>query len=324
MMGGGFGEWFLNLSGVVYFSLFVLLIVFLAAVYHLYDAYLSEVHKEQEFIRKRSERDFLLRRDVYLSAAEAIARAQEFLTKTAGLDLNRQAASQVVDHVVGALGRVHLVASERTLKATMAFSTELDLAYIDLMARKQPLVILQNEIESLDRKISQLAYERDNLLASLTRLASDEPEQHGSIWSEMNLRFDKLHRDISKLGTERCDKVATLARLRREFSSNSAKSSLKLAKLGIPLYLAFRAELGLPLDELDYRGLATQNFAEIEKALRLLDTPTEASSSVLGSSRLNQSMHAAAMGAAAISAAVKPQEARLKMVLGRKAVKAPV
>lgn len=255
-----------------------------------------------------------LRRDVYLPAAEAIARAQDFLGKFPGKDWTREQGSVVVDYVNGAMGKVNVVGSERTIKSTMAVATEFSVAYLTLSTRRHPINDLQYELEHLDSKISHMTYERDQLLAQITRIASEGLEGQG-IWNDLNLRFDKLHRQIAATLDERAGKVAERNRLKHALALEAAESSLRIAKLAVPAYLAIREELEMPIDDEEYRALAHSSIGELEHALARL--------------RTKESQRAAAAAGAERSGVKKPQrvpqrareeqphERNLKMVLKR-------
>lgn len=228
---------------------------------------------ERDFQQRAADREFALRREVYLPAAEAIARAQDFLGKFPRMDMSRDQAQVVVDHIVGALGKAQLVASEASVQPVMAVATEFTSSYLALAARRQPLTKLAAELADLDKAIDHLAVERDHLLANLTRLAGDSAADKGGQWSDMNQRFDKLHREIGGLLGQRKDKLAQRAAAEHEFELEGAQSALRLAKLSVPAYLALRDELRLELDESQYRAMAQRSIGEIERNLSVLKQP---------------------------------------------------
>lgn len=228
---------------------------------------------ERNFQQQAADREFALRREVYLPAAEAIARAQDFLGKFPRLDMSRDQAQVVVDHIVGALGKAQLVASETSVQAVMAVASEFTSSYLALAARRQPLAKLAAELADLDKAIEHLAVERDHLLANLTRLSGDSAADKGGQWSDMNRRFDKLHREIGSLLGQRKDKLGQRAAAEHELELEGVQSALRLAKLSVPAYLALREELKLDLDESHYRALAQRSIGELERCLNALRQP---------------------------------------------------
>jgi hypothetical protein len=226
---------------------------------------------EREDERRGAESTLALRREVYLPAAEAIARAQDFLGKYPGKDWAREEGSVVLDYLNGALGRVQVIGTERAIQASMAVATEFSISFLTLTGRRRPINEIDQEIEHIDSKVAHMSYERDQLLGRITRASSEGLEGQG-IWNDLNLRFDKLHRQIAATLEERAQKVAERGRLKHELAVQAAQCSLKLAKLAVPAYLAIREELSMPIDEEAYRTLAHSNIGELEHAVRRLGT----------------------------------------------------
>lgn len=228
---------------------------------------------DQERAERASEREMALRKEVYLPAAEAIGRAQDFLAKYPAMDLAREQAQDVVDQVLGALGKAQLVASEASLQPVMAVTSEFSNSYVALVAKLQPLHKLRAEIAELSSAVEHLAVERDHLLAQLTRLAADNDKEQLDTWRSMSKRFDKLHREIGSLLGKRKDRAAQLAVLEHEFAVEAQQSALRLAKLGVPAFLALRDELRLDIDEAQYRATAQRHIDEIERSIQTLAEP---------------------------------------------------
>lgn len=234
---------------------------------------LSRAARERDSRTERrvvAERELELRRETYLPAAEALAHAQEFIAKYPQLELDREASRVLVDHLAGALGRVQLVGSERVLKACSAASSEFTNAFLSLTAKRRPLAELSEEIEHLDQRVAQLGYERDQLLGNLTRMAGDSVDDAGSMWTDANLRFDRLHREVSAALDQRRERQKERARLRRTLDKDAAQHALRLLKLAVPAYLAMRRELELPLDEEEYRAIAQQQIRNLERQIEKL------------------------------------------------------
>lgn len=230
-----------------------------------------QVDKEHQ--ERSSERELALRKEVYLPAADAIGRAQDFLSKFPGVDLAQGEAQAVIDHVLGALGKAQLVASEASLRPVMTLASEFSNSYVTLAAKQQPLSQLKVEISELNEAIHHLALERDHLLAHLTRLAADNDSEQINLWRDMNQRFDKLHREIGSLLGKRKDKTARLAKQEHELIVESHQSALRIARLGVPAFLALRDELRLEIDEVQYRAEAQHHIGEIERSLNALAEP---------------------------------------------------
>lgn len=69
---------------------------------------------------------------------------------------------------------------------------------------------------------------------------------------------------------KRKDRTVELAQLEHEFAVEAQQRALRLAKLGVPAYLALREELQLEIDATRFQALARRSIGEIERSIRSL------------------------------------------------------
>src|SRR5690625_607487 len=230
---------------------------------------------EKQIQQGMQKHDAMLRQEVYLPAAEAIAQAQEMLGRAPLDDLARDRLRATAAQVAGAIGKAQLVATEASIRPLAAVAAELSKSQLGLLARRQPLETLTVELEELDRQIAQLAVERDHLLASLTRCAADTEADQQIAWHELNTRFDKTHREICSLLGQRKDKQMLKSNLEQALNVEVIQSALRLTKLAVPAYLALRDELRLNTPESEYHAVAQRSISELEKYLQTLLEPEQ-------------------------------------------------
>jgi hypothetical protein len=268
-----FWAWAASLQTVDYVLIFAVLLGVAVVFLFMRADQTARIQMERELQQSMGEREAMLRKEVYLPAAEAIAQAQDFLGRLPAADVARDQLRLVAAQVAGALGKAQLVATDASMRPLVAVTAELTKSQLGLPARRQPLDRLKVELEELDRSIAHLAVERDHLLASLTRCAADTGADQNIVWHEVNARFDKSHREISSLLGQRKDRQALRSRLERELSLEAIQSALRLAKLALPAYLALRDELRLDTPESEYRIMAQRSISEIERHLQTLLEP---------------------------------------------------
>ncbi len=212
-----------------------------------------------------------LRRQVYLPAAAAIARAQTALVRVAGAGWTREQGAVVADEIGVALGRLQLSADTQVLKPVMAVSTQFAIAQLILAGRRRPLDELKRRIDRLEGRISHLSSQRDRLLTQLSCLAgAAAPEQRR--WDELTTRFDSLDRRIEQSLDERDAKLTQYSRLCHGLLLEAVERSLRIVRLAVPAYLALREQQGLAGDAEQYRALAQDHIAELEQTLQRLKT----------------------------------------------------
>lgn len=267
--------WVASFQTVDYILFFAVLLSMVVVFLFVRADQTARIQMEHGLRQGMSEREAVLRKDVYLPAAEAIAQAQDLLGKLSVADMARDQVRHVATQVSGALGKAQLVASEASMRPLVAVTTELTKSQFSMLARRQSLHKLKEDLEELDRTIAHLAVERDHLLASLTRCAADTEANQVIVWHEVNARFDKSHREICGLLGQRKDKQQLKSRLEHELDLEAMQSALRLIKLAVPAYLALRDELRLETSESEYRGMAQRSISEIERHLQALLKPEQ-------------------------------------------------
>jgi hypothetical protein len=98
-------------------------------------------------LQRDRERAMALRRDVYLPAAEALARVQGALGQLTRVSADEEAIGRQLVTDLATMAKIHLVASESTVAALMAYQKALMPAYLELIALRAPIVVRQRGIE---------------------------------------------------------------------------------------------------------------------------------------------------------------------------------
>jgi hypothetical protein len=106
------------------------------------------IQLDQQSREFKTGREMTLRRDVYLEAAVAIARATNSLNELAdihapGAELTRQYAADFAT-----IAKVHVVGAPETIDALMRVTLELGDAQAELNAARLPMLELQRELEA--------------------------------------------------------------------------------------------------------------------------------------------------------------------------------
>src|SRR5580698_1466183 len=98
-------------------------------------------------LQQDRERAMALRRDVYLPAAEAIARCQGALGQLTDVNADQKAVAHQLVVDLATFAKIHLVASEPTIIALMTYQKAFMPAYVELLELRAPMMNRQREIE---------------------------------------------------------------------------------------------------------------------------------------------------------------------------------
>ena len=219
---------------------------------------------EHDARQRGLEREMSLRRDVYLPVADAIVRIQAALGQLTDIRADQLAIGRRVAIDLGALAKTHLVASESTLRAVMKYQKALMPAYLELIMLRGPLVVKRTGMEDhqkyIDRADAELQrivqlMKQHNISGNTDRAAFDRLVAQ----SEIEQKTRKGHSD-KQLALHKEMALGQIA-----LAETMGVLAVKIANLIPDAIISCRQELGLPIDQAEYRKLyAEQQEAALE------------------------------------------------------------
>lgn len=225
---------------------------------------------------KAKERELSVKKEVYLAAAEAISAGITMIGTYSNLDKSPDEVMSNYSPKAPAIYKVHVIAEADTLNALVDLNAELVAGILQLSARRNVLLNLKREIDDLEEK-------RQSSIAELNRYRSLIDQQN--IEGVTDNRKWEVLQDYYKDEKERffqitTEKTALVARLRQDhfpFAKACTQEALKINKLLVPLVLAIRRELELPVHKERYMAIADQNLKRMEQEFSKFVGPIEAS-----------------------------------------------
>jgi hypothetical protein len=214
-------------------------------------------------LQRDRDRTISLRRDVYLAAAEAMNRIQTSLGQLTNTDTKPTTIGRELSMNLGFLGKVHLVATEPTVKALMAYQREMGVAFAEVVIMRGALDLKKTGIEAHQKYMDRADAERWKLI--------DQMKQHNLSGSLDHAAFDRL-KDQAEIEKQAFDTHSEQQKtLRQELFAGQMEMGEKSTDLAakaaaqIPdVLIACREELELPIDADGYRTM----FAEQQNAAR--------------------------------------------------------
>jgi hypothetical protein len=115
------------------------------------DRRLREQLRHDRELRNR-DRELSLRKDVYMSAAEAIWAGLSAVGRFGDLDIPNNKLTEAYMEKSPAIAKVHVIANEQTVRAQTNLASELNATYMRLFAKRVPLIAQKVQI-IMDPKI---------------------------------------------------------------------------------------------------------------------------------------------------------------------------
>jgi hypothetical protein len=216
--------------------------------------------------QKDRERAMALRRDVYLPATEALARLQGALGQLTNANADQEAIGKQIVTDTATLAKVHLVGSESTIMALMAFQKVFMPAYFELIELRGPLVNRKHAID-LEQTFMDAAIAENKQLVELMRDHNISGGGDAALMQRLKLQSDNV---MSRHNTHK-ERQAALWQEQNVAQLNIADKLGEIMARVAPLIpsalLAARQDVDLPISETNYRRL---NAEQQDAALNML------------------------------------------------------
>ena len=221
---------------------------------------------DHDRILKSRERELSLRRDIYLTAVEAVAAGLSSTARFANLSIPDD---KLVDRYLeksSAIAKAHVIARENTIKALANLVSEMGATYLRLFVRRYPLVAQKQRIELISNQMNAFSKERDRML-ELMKLFNIDGLNDKRRWDVIQDSFKFEQDRITKSLQEHKVMSADLRAKQLEFLKECLAENAKLSGLMVPALVAIREELELPVDEIAYRQIMEENLKKQEESL---------------------------------------------------------
>ena len=215
---------------------------------------------QHEFTLKREERELALRKDIYLAAAEAIQEGAIALGSLSNLEVASAEATKGLLARLPAVAKVQVIARGDTLRAVAEASGFLSAALLRLMGRRLPLDIARGRLRVLQEECAGFGKERDRWLEEMKQhnLAGTPNAQR---WAVLQGNHNFEDRRIAEAQARILAETQGLFTAQLDFTAECLAESRQLARLLVPAVLAVRGELGIAIDEREFRAVVQGQLA---------------------------------------------------------------
>lgn len=233
-----------TLVGVVIGSVFTLTGVVLTNRTNLKNL---RLHLDHDREQKAKERALSMRRDVYLSVAEALAAAMNTVIRYGDLSLDQ--ATLMADYRAKSdqIAKVHVIATEATALRFVAFMRELGAVFVKLSIQRAPLLTTRARMQSLLEQMHRHNAARDHYLEIMKQFNVDgtmDDRRMGVLDKGFKFEQDGALKSAS-------DHDTLLEELRPQhlaFAELCQLENARLSKMLLPVIESVRSELEQPID----------------------------------------------------------------------------
>lgn len=221
---------------------------------------------DHERTSKTKDREMALRKEVFLSAAEAVAAGMNSIGRFANFDMPTEQVIQPYLEKAPAIAKVHVIALTKTILPLAHFSSRLGTLHVELFARRHELMNERNALSLVDSQIAQFGKERDRIL-EMIKQHNIEGVVDQRRWQVLQGNFEFEQKRVNDSLAHRAELAAALQPKHLEFMRECLSHTEQLGEMLIPVLAAVRGELELPLDETAYRQAMLESHAQQQQAI---------------------------------------------------------
>lgn len=215
---------------------------------------------------KSNEREMVLKKEIYLSAAEAISAGINTIGSFANFAIPDDSITKPYSDKSPAIAKVHIIAGSETVTALSNFMNELASVFLTLLAERAKISKDKYAIDILRKSIDDFSKKRDGTLEMMKQY-NLEGIQNPQKWNVLQQNYDFEANSIQTAINQMSDLQKVFFIKQLNFMRLCIEHTQKMNGLIMPLLVAVRRELDLPLDEYAYKLAIEDGIAKQRKAI---------------------------------------------------------
>lgn len=209
---------------------------------------------------RRADREYQVRKSIYLDAMEALAKGMETLGAYADLKQTTDEISAKTLAGTATIDKTHLVASQPTIEAISNLTTQMALVKLRLVQTRLGLDIINGQIRATSEVLEGRRVKQAQMLELMRQLNLARDRDRERFLAAQD-DFDFQTKQIADYEKEKAELTTALLSKTTEFVPEIYDELLPLYRISRDVVLKMREELGLPLDNEFYIRMSDQNAA---------------------------------------------------------------
>jgi hypothetical protein len=216
---------------------------------------------------KNREREMALRKDIYLAATEAASAGLFAVGRFANLDIPHDKVTEGYLDKAPSITKVHIIATEETVRAVSNFSIELNAAFLRLSVKRFQLVAQKQQIESL-RAQFDISNKENSRTLELQKQYNIEGLVDPRKWDVLQRNFEFERARGERVRQEADILNASLIPRQLQFLEEVCNETIRLGRLLTPPLFSIRKELELPIDETEFHRISEEATTKQVESLK--------------------------------------------------------
>lgn len=216
---------------------------------------------------KAADRIHSLRKDIYLRAAEEMAKVSNFFGRIPQLDPTKENIADGLSGFFAASMKLQLVAESATAKLANELTARYTEILFALIPKASPAHTLQANISIASELIEQKQAEAARALAEMTQL-NETGRPDPPRFEALQRSFEYSQQAVTRLAEDRSKSFDARNVSLREYTVALLEHMRSVGPLQMRLAASIRSELALASEQSDYEAQAQANFERIDNAMK--------------------------------------------------------
>jgi hypothetical protein len=201
-----------------------------------------------------------------MSAAEAIWTGLTAVGRFGDLEIPNNKVTEAYTEKSPAIAKVHVIANEQTARAQMILVSELDVTYMRLFAKRVPLIAQKVQISNLQQQIDFFMQEMTHMLELMKRF-NLEGSTDQRRWDAIQRNFKFAQDRVAEISKQHAALLADLSVKHLRYIEECFGEATGLNRLVVPVVVAARTELDIPINEAAYMALIEESIKRQKASL---------------------------------------------------------
>lgn len=225
-----------------------------------------ETQLKHDALEKSKERKSIIRREVYLLAAEKLVQANSYLGSLSQVDITTTNIAAPLEGFFVSATKLSMIANQETARSVNDLVSLYGELVFRLMSKIMPMQSIKSDIEIRNEYYNRTQSEIERILSEMKRI-NESAESDNQRFLALKQSFDLQQSEAKKIAEERNQLWQKFNKLNIEYARALIHEMKDVSELQIPVLVGIRKELELETNEEEYRQTLISQREKLTKQM---------------------------------------------------------
>ena len=225
-----------------------------------------ETQLKHDALEKSKERKSIIRREVYLLAAEKLVQANSYLGSLSQVDITTTNIAAPLEGFFVSATKLSMIANQETARSVNDLVSLYGELVFRLMSKIMPMQSIKSDMEIRNEYYNRTQSEIERILSEMKRI-NESAESDNQRFLALKQSFDLQQSEAKKIAEERNQLWQKFNKLNIEYARALIHEMKDVSELQIPVLVGIRKELELETNEEEYRQTLISQREKLTKQM---------------------------------------------------------